>query len=200
MQALTSWRRLMPTIVTDWQTATHPARRIGLDSTRLEYTPPSISLLYSIINKQFKHVKLPLPKDWGLCGTCEQHKAEAFRGYSCNNIKALALARHAKHEELHRTERADFVDRCSTAEHNPSRAALFHIDYSRSVPDPSFSPTPSPLRRLTPMQFMIGACMSMSTSESYIFSHTQGIPKGGSLICTILYHCIRTLYSSGGIA
>jgi len=134
-----------------------------------------------------------------MCSTCALHKAEAYRGFMSEGARAAAIARHAAHMRLHESERGDFTARSAQCKQHPQYFALLHFDYTRACKVPSFMPGISILRRATPMQLMIGAVMSMSDGINYLFTHTAGIPKGGNLICTILYHCVRAMYSSGGV-
>jgi hypothetical protein len=148
----------------------------------------------------FNHVREPLPKDWGICSTCAEHSARAKRGFTDSDEKARWLGLHAVHVLLHKSERENYVSRVSQCQHSASLFALMTFDYTRACPVPYFMPNITALRRLTPMQVMIGGLISFSDDRSYLFAHTQGVPKGGNLICTILYHCLRALFSSGGIA
>jgi hypothetical protein len=82
---------------------------------------------------------------------------------------------------------------------DPSLYNLLLFDYTRSIHIPDYFPKPSALRRLTPMQIQLGAVMSFADNASYLFVHHAAWPKAGNLICTILYHTLRAIYTSHGV-
>ena len=161
---------------------------------------PSLSLMYRMIAEDFWFVKRPLSKDWGLCGTCEKHKACARNGFRSDDARLAAIEDHRLHVVLHRAERLNFVQRVAECRHDPRLFNLLHYDYTRCIYVPDARPKPSPLRRLTPVPIHVGACMSMATSQSFIFTHYSAFPKDGNIICTILYHTTRAILASGGVS
>ena len=52
-------------------------------------------------------------------------------------------------------------------------------------------------RRLVGMPIQIGGLMSFGTRVSYLFGHHAAWPRGGNVICTILFHTVYAIYTGG---
>lgn len=88
--------------------------------------PPSKSLLYNLLDNCFKHVKIPLPKNWGLCSTCAKHTALMKRGFSVLAAKEKAIVIHRAHVLLHKSEREQFNYRWNLAIRNSEHILIIH--------------------------------------------------------------------------
>ena len=112
---------------------------------------------------------------------------------------SLASQEHDLHVEEHVRERASFAERRQVCEQSLGSSNVLLYDYTRVLSIPDVISKPSVLRRLVGMPIQIGGLMSFGTRVSYLFAHHAAWPRGGNVICTLLFHTVYAIYTGSGV-